>query len=465
MLAGALAFWMRGWRALVFIVIILSVNYMMKFELFNHKNKAFGLNYSVDKVAYNHLKLEELSTISIIENDKISYFETLNNWKAKFPGDKKPKMIFINVSGGGLRSTVWTLKVLQKADSMLKGELLNHTTLITGASGGMIGAAYYRELYLRKLNGDSIDLNSMEYLNNVSRDLLNSILFTAVVNDLFFPIQKYRIGDYSYTIDRGYSFEMQLNENTDYILDKSIGSYVEDEKLMRIPSMIMNPVITNDARYLFISSLPVSFLTRPFYKYGVQSHSNIDGVEFTRLLVNHDPYNLKFTSALRMNASFPYITPNAVLPTWPELEIVDAGIRNNYGVETAVRFLFVFREWIAKNTDGVVFLQIRDLPKRLATENKKRETVLDKIMNPIGDAYVNLQAFQDFSNESLTESVEIWFDGSFDIIELHYVTSNTERRAALSWHLTSREKESIIGAIDQPSNISNLNKLKRLILD
>ena len=62
----------------------------------------------------------------------------------------KPKLIIINTSGGGLRSALWTFYSLQYADSLLHGELLKHTELITGASGGMLGAAYLRELLLRK---------------------------------------------------------------------------------------------------------------------------------------------------------------------------------------------------------------------------------------------------------------------------------------------------------------------------
>lgn len=38
----------------------------------------------------------------------------------------------------------------KKTDKALSGALFDHCMVITGASGGMLGAAYYRELYLRK---------------------------------------------------------------------------------------------------------------------------------------------------------------------------------------------------------------------------------------------------------------------------------------------------------------------------
>ena len=60
-------------------------------------------------------------------------------------------MVIMNVSGGGLRSATFTMNVLQKTDSLCGGNLMKKTVLITGASGGMLAAAYYRELYNKKL--------------------------------------------------------------------------------------------------------------------------------------------------------------------------------------------------------------------------------------------------------------------------------------------------------------------------
>ncbi len=66
-----------------------------------------------------------------------------------------------------------------------------HTVNISGASGGMLGMAYYRELYKRRENGEPSDINNPIYLEDIGKDLLNSITFTTVSNDLFIPSQKY----------------------------------------------------------------------------------------------------------------------------------------------------------------------------------------------------------------------------------------------------------------------------------
>ena len=64
-----------------------------------------------------------------------------------------------------------------------------------------------------------------------------------------------------------------------------------------------------------------------------------DGVDYQRLFANQDPMNLRVLTALRMNATFPYVLPNVWLPTTPVIDVMDAGLRDNYGQETAIRFI------------------------------------------------------------------------------------------------------------------------------
>ena len=59
-------------------------------------------------------------------------------------------MVFLCASGGGKRAALWTLTALQTADSLTGEHLWKNSILITGASGGLIGASYFRELKLRE---------------------------------------------------------------------------------------------------------------------------------------------------------------------------------------------------------------------------------------------------------------------------------------------------------------------------
>jgi hypothetical protein len=88
--------------------------------------------------------------------------------------------------------------------------------------------------------------------------------------------------------------------------------------------------------------------------------SPFTGIDFTRMFSQHQAKELQFPGALRMSATFPYVTPNVTLPSTPAIEIMDSGISDNFGISDAVQFMNVFREWIRKNTSGVMFMVIRD---------------------------------------------------------------------------------------------------------
>ena len=131
-------------------------------------------------------------------------------------------MVFLAVSGGGQRSSLWTFRALQYADSLTRGMLMDKSMLITGASGGLIGAGFFRELVLRNKLDSTINPYDDIYLTSISNDNLNPIIFSFLVNDMFVKFQKFTYNNKKYIKDRGYSFEEQLNKNTYYMLDKPL---------------------------------------------------------------------------------------------------------------------------------------------------------------------------------------------------------------------------------------------------
>jgi hypothetical protein len=62
---------------------------------------------------------------------------------------------------------------------------------------------------------------------------------------------------------------------------------------------------------------------------------------------HRDPGNLKLTSALRMNATFPYITPVVSLPSEPMMRVMDAGCATTTAIGPP-QLPHTFREWISR---------------------------------------------------------------------------------------------------------------------
>jgi hypothetical protein len=476
MLAGAFAYWFDEWATTTALILFLVVNFLVGEDYFTKKYEAFGLNYKQRPVEYTINTLQNLNDSTNIEADKAATLVILENWRKKFPPDKKPKMVFLCVSGGGKRAALWTLNVLQHADSILNGQLMDNSVLITGASGGLIGASYFRELILRERLGEHVNPYSVKHLNQISTDNLNPLIFSLLANDLFVGFTKFEYAGNHYLRDRGYTFEEQLNQITNGFMDKPIAAYREPEKQALVPMIILTPTIVNDGRKLFISSQSVSFMNADALHLTGYTQAKYSGVDFLRLFAEHGADSLRFLTAIRMSATFPYITPNTTLPTEPPIQIMDAGISDNFGLSDAYRFLFAFNQWVAKNTSGVVFVSVRDSPKLSAITPKGGQTIMEDLTQPISSVYNNFENFQDITSDLLISSAKTWLTVPINRVDLQYQADSylpilqqmdsirqNSARASLSWRLTTREKHSVIENIKSPYNTNQLQRLVNLL--
>ena len=404
-----------------------------------------------------------------LANDSIAYKKDhfrsqtiLENWKHKNKNIQKPKMIIVCTSGGGIRSSLWTLHVLSYLDSLTNGQFHKQTQLISGSSGGMLGAAYFRELCLQHENKKSVKTYGQNHLDNLAKDILNPIAFTIATNDIFIRYQSFEDGPYSYTKDRGYIFEKHFNINTDSILDKRLYDYIIPEQESKIPMMIFAPTITNDGRRLLISSQPVSYLTRVIGNGNKANDASYEFVEFRKMFAKQNALNLKFTSALRMSATFPYVMPMVTLPSNPQIEVMDAGIRDNYGIQVALKYLHEFKDWIRENTSGVIIIQIRDRQKEVPVKDAGN-TVARRLVRPMGNVLDNIFYMQDFENDQHVLYASEWLGSDLDILNFNLRKEEKKDNISLSWHLTRVEKRAILNSIHNPENEASVKRLLTLL--
>jgi hypothetical protein len=417
-----------------------------------------------------------LNDSSHIKRDLRNNQVMLDNWRKKFPADEKPKMVFLCASGGGKRAALWTLTALQAADSMTGGMLMEKSVLITGASGGLIGASYFRELKLREKLGEHTRPYAEVHRQNISTDNLNPLIFSLLANDFFVSFTKFKYNGNYYYRDRGYTFEEQLNQITERMMDKPIRDYDSVELKGIIPMMILAPTIVNDGRKLYIAARPVSFMNCDILNSPDYFLSKYSGIDFQSLFAEQGGKDLRFLSALRMSATFPYITPNTSLPTEPAIRIMDAGISDNFGLSDAIRFMFAYKDWIAENTSGIIFVSIRDSPKLSTIAPRAQQTLVDDFTQPISSVYNNFENFQDINSDMLINHARTWFKGSINRIDIQYESDiyvpilqkmdsirQNNARASLSWRLTTREKGAIVSSINAYDNQKELKKLVQLL--
>lgn len=448
MLVSALHSWTRGWTLTLFVAVLLALNFFYSdLKIITIENRAYGLNYEAPHPEYKPSTLAPITEQT--EADMQHTLDILNRWRLKLDSETKrdghkPKLVIVACSGGGSRSAFWTMRSLQHADSLSAGRLLNHTVLMTGASGGMLGAAYLRELMLREVQTGDVRRRDTLRAEDIAEDLLNPIVLTIATNDLFVRYQKVDDGPYRYTKDRAWAFEKQLNENTNGWMNKRLQSYAQAEQSALVPMMVLSPTIINDGRRLIIASQPVSYLTRS-YATPFDPNPQPEDIEFRRLFANNDADNLRFLTALRMNSTFPYVLPVVTLPTEPAMEIMDAGLRDNFGIKTTLQFLHTFRNWINTNTSGVVIVQVRDLPKGVDLDIHD-QSLTGKFLAPLGSIYGNMTKTQDYNNEQLMRYLESSLETEVDLVTLQ-LEQDMDTHVSLSWHLTKSEKKHIRQAV------------------
>lgn len=455
-LVGSMKYFLRSWEVLGWILIIGLGSFLVKKKIFDLRSIAYGMDYKTEakdipKYDYNNLK--KVFTPQRYNADKAQEQKRLSNWATlrKTPNGKKPTVFLVIASGGGSRSAYWTFRSLQYLDSCSNGKLFKNTVLVTGASGGMIGTAYWRELHSEHQSGIIKNVYDKKYLDNVGKDVLNAIIFSLASVDLISPFNKISIAGYSYTKDRGYAMEQELISNTEGVMDKKLLDYKSKEANGSIPMMIVNGTIINDGRKLMMAAQPVSYLTQAEYTLN-DENPPIDAVDFAAFFSKQNPYNLRLTTAIRMNASFPIILPVVKLPSEPRMNIMDIGLRDNFGIEIASRYLYNMRDWLAENAGDVVVLQIRDTRNYELFPANNMDNLGSMLTEPVFVIQSKWETFQSYYHEYIKDFSPNFLSNKLHFISLQYIPQDSKKMAALNFHLTGKEQKDILESIDNPVN-------------
>lgn len=461
--SGAFTYFLQSWSIPYLIALILALNLFYQLDWIDPRNKAYGLNYNnkEERPLYKRETILNLASPQNVRSDSLNMINILNAWKSRQP-EEKPLFVVVNTSGGGHRSATFSMKMLQCLDSATQQQMMRRTVLITGASGGMIGASYFRELYSRRQKGAGINLQDQKYVDDISGDILNPVFTSFVARDLISPAQKFSVGPYTYIKDRAYAFEMKLNENTRGYLDKQLFDYKAEEDSARIPLVLYNSVVTRDGKKLIISTQPLRCMMRPRQDTLAFPITEPDAIDFCTFFEKQDPQNLRILTALRMNATFPIVLPNVWLPSEPVVDVMDAGLRDNFGQETALRFIEFFDEWIMNNTRGVLIIQLRDRPMGGWEYPYLSDDISDHATKPFFLLQHNWHKMMEYvQNDMLSYYIRHSRIPMVKVV-FQYSSKDPESRAALNFHLTQREKKDILSSPYSPYNQESFKRVNTL---
>ena len=367
-------------------------------------------------------------------------------------------------SDTSLQSMSVTWEIIRNPTNTRTGDAASEgTMLMTGASGGMLAAAYFRELSRQRKTGERINIGDKKYFYNISEDLLNPVFSAMIARDLITPRQKFTYNQLRYVKDRGYAFEQKLNLNTGGILDKNIGFYKEAEGKAEIPLMILNSVVTRDLKKMMVCTQPISFMMQEEYTDSASYMNGPDAIDFAGLFKNENPIDIKFLTALRMNATYPYVLPAVSLPSEPVIEVMDAGLRDNNGQESTLRFLNVFREWINENTSGILIIQIRSRQKGSWDGDQTKEGIGAIITKPFTMLQNNWFVLQDYFQDDEISYAKNFLNVPLNRVSFMYIPEKEDNAASLNFHLTAREKNEVQSSLKRLNNVKAFEEVRRIM--
>ncbi len=357
------------------------------------------------------------------------------------PGPKPP-LALVATSGGGIRAAAWTAHVLSRlqGDEGVPG-FHRYVRLVTGASGGMVGAGPWVAGLRATGLPEGLSLTSMMQQDSLS----------AAAIALLLPFGE----------DRGRTLEYAWREHTDGLLGRPFGALRTGEAEGWLPSLVYSPMLVEDGRRLLVSNLDLSAVASSMASMMVVETTSADAPPTSKArlslssvqlfqLFPHRQDVFTVASAARMSASFPYMSPASGLPTEPRVRVVDAGYYDNYGVDLAMMWLHSHREWVSACTSGVVLVQIRDhlgSGGRTRRQGEMGGGGVAGLTSPVEAVLRARESSMSFRNDALLHVLQDELNARSPCF---FTTAIFEfgETAPLSWALTEHDKQQLQHAAD-----------------
>ncbi|MDY3552361.1 patatin-like phospholipase family protein [Gemmata sp. JC717] len=410
------------------------------------------------------------------------------NWNAAsrpHTAPSLPPLVIVATSGGGSRAAVWTCAVLEelcrqelerrKAARVPEGGLLaDQVRVVTGASGGMVGAAYHAAFYSQpcaplpdgikaalacRVGGQSVHLHA-PLARALSRDNLSAVVATMLLSDLPsiwwpFPVNR----------DRGRSLELAFADNTRPApvpggppprspFEFALSDLRTAEEEARVPSLIFSPMLVEDARRLLISNLDLAPLCRTDGPDG--KVASFGAVEFYKLFPEARE-TFTVATAARMNASFPFVSPAVTLPTNPGRRVVDAGYYDNYGIDIAADWVCHHAKEIVAGFSSVLVLELRayaNNTERLNATAGEEPGPLGWLLSPLSAVLTMRERSPWYRNDERLRETGERFAAALGRGPGFVRTAALEfdGTAPLGWSMTDEQREQIVLAAQSEVN-------------
>lgn len=358
---------------------------------------------------------------------------------------KRPNLVvLVATSGGGIQAAAWTAAVLDEIQAQ-EPSFKKHLALISGASGGSLGAMHWLQATYGDARGGSraaTEVARYNALDHAAWGLLKPDFLRSIIpgSHSFFEVE-----------DRGEALERKwldaLGELRQSRPDPMMSHWMANASRDKDPW----PVFAINATQLE-SGQPFVFATgamdnpqpgeRRVKAMGKQTESLIG--------MRHD---IRVVTAVRLGATFPWVSPAARSAGIPH--IGDGGYFDNSGTLTLIRWLkqaITGMREVAGSEREILVVRLSSFPKRVEKPSDNEDRTAPsrgwtfQSYSPLQALYAVREAGQqEFGTELVEASVGRWHaHPGVRFIDLPYVAPGHCKQPPLSWRLTDVQ----IGCLD-----------------
>ncbi len=373
------------------------------------------------------------------------------------------KVILVAANGGGIQASAWTARVLAGIESGCRDggdcggrSFARSVRLISAVSGGSVGAMYFANAY-GKYGAKEGELPAGDQLEQIvrlaGRSSLDGIAWGLVYPDFLRAAAPFLSElPFFWRTDRGRALEFEWQRDVD--MKARLGQWRRDTMLGNRPGVVFNATIVDSGRPLLFST--------------IEHEQNLSVARtFDRLYAEYDA---PVTSAVRLSATFPFVTPAARAHrddqsdlSQGEYHVVDGGYFDNYGMATLVEWLDRELEKPGVDVTELMVIRIHSMPvgadrapsgaRGFSFQSIAPVIALNNVRGAgqLSHSKVEFELLQKRWRERADRKVQI------DLATFEYPNDD----APLSWHLTEKQKQAVEKAwIEKYVNDQNSDLVK-----
>ncbi|HKC87030.1 MAG TPA: hypothetical protein VKG02_13685 [Blastocatellia bacterium] len=378
------------------------------------------------------------------------------------------KVILVAANGGGIQASAWSARVLTGIEEGCRNggdcggrSFARSVRVISAVSGGSVGVMHFANAYGKygAKEGELPDNDALEQVVKLAgRSSLDGVAWGLVYPDFLRVVAPFLSEvPFLWRTDRGRALEFEWQRDVD--LKARLGEWRRDTMTGARPGLVFNATMVDSGRPLLFST--------------IEHNQDLSVAKiFDRL---YPGYDTPVTSAVRLSATFPYVTPAARAHRYDkrdlsdaEYHVVDGGYYDNYGMATLVECLDNELERPSVDVTELMVIRIHSMPVGMDRSPQRSRGFFFQTSVPVV-ALDNVRGAGQLSHSKVEFDLlqKRWRERAGPRVEIDLATFEYPNDdAPLSWHLTDKQKKAIENAwrdkyVNDPN--SDLGKVKKFL--